>query len=151
MDANRKTGPQFGTITPTNVRTSLGRAAALVAIMAAGTIAFVATPSRVLSQVTQIVTVDVSLVAQGYRASRLIGTGVINEKKEKIGSIDDIIIDTHRDLFAVLQVGGFLGLGAHLVAVPYQSLKVEDGGRTIELPGATKDALKGFAEFKYRS
>ena len=58
MDANRKTGPQFGTITPTNVRTSLGRAAALVAIMAAGTIAFVATPSRVLSQVTQIVAVE---------------------------------------------------------------------------------------------
>src|ERR1700731_4340389 len=150
MDANRKTGPQFGTITPTNVRTSLGRAAALVAIMAAaaGTIAFVATPSRVLSQVTQIVAVDVSLVAQGYRASRLIGTGVINEKKEKIGSIDDIIIDTHRDLFAVLQVGGFLGLGAHLVAVPYQSLKIDDEARTIELPGATKDALKDVAEFR---
>jgi hypothetical protein len=52
-------------------------------------------------------------------------------------------------MFAVLQVGGFLGLGSHLVAVPYDSLKVSDDGKKVELPGATKDELKKLAEFKY--
>jgi hypothetical protein len=50
-----------------------------------------------------------------------------------------------------LQVGGFLGLGGHLVAVPYDNLKFDDESRTIELPGATKDSLKNLNEFKYRS
>jgi hypothetical protein len=49
----------------------------------------------------------------------------------------------------VLQVGGFLGLGGHLVAVPYQSLVLDDTGDKIVLPGATPDELKKLAEFKY--
>jgi hypothetical protein len=50
----------------------------------------------------------------------------------------------------VLQVGGFLGLGGHLVAVPYDSLVIDDEGSKIQLPGASKDELKKLAEFKYR-
>ena len=52
-------------------------------------------------------------------------------------------------LFTVIQVGGFLGLGGRLVAVPYKNLKVEDNGRKITLPGASKDALTKLPEFKY--
>jgi sporulation protein YlmC with PRC-barrel domain len=90
-------------------------------------------------------------LAKGHRASKLIGASVTNDKNENVGSIDDIIIDQKRVLFAVLQVGGFLGIGKHLVAIPYESLQISDDGKKIALPGATKDELKNLAEFKYQT
>ena len=102
-----------------------------------------------LSQGVQLVKVDVSVVGKGFRASKLIGSSVSNEKNERVGKIDDIIIGENNRMFAVLQVGGFLGVGSRLVAVPYDSLKVADDGKKVELPGATKDELKKLAEFKY--
>jgi hypothetical protein len=101
------------------------------------------------SQAVELVVVDVTAVARGYRTSKLKGTNVTNDKNEKIGEIDDIIIGRDKVLFAILQVGGFLGLGAHLVAVPYQSLVIDDTGRKIQLPGASREALKKLQEFKY--
>jgi hypothetical protein len=108
-------------------------------------------PRPGLSQGVQLVQVDVAVVAKGHRVSKLIGNAVSNDKNEKIGTIDDIIIDRDRVLFAVLQVGGFLRIGARLVAVPYQSLVVDDAGRKIELPGATREELQKLAEFKHRT
>jgi sporulation protein YlmC with PRC-barrel domain len=101
------------------------------------------------SQAVELVVVDVKAVARGYRTSKLKGTNVTNDKNEKIGEIDDIIIGRDKVLFAILQVGGFLGLGAHFVAVPYQSLVIDDTGRKIQLPGASREALKKLQEFKY--
>jgi hypothetical protein len=74
----------------------------------------------------------VAAVAKGYRTSKLMGSDVVNDHDERIGTIDDIIIGRDRVLFAVIQVGGFLGLGGHLVAVPYQALILEDtGGKSL--------------------
>jgi sporulation protein YlmC with PRC-barrel domain len=99
----------------------------------------------------QLVKVDLSVVAKGYRISKLIGSNVINDKSEKIGTVDDVIADKDKKQlnFAVLQVGGFLGLGGRLVAVPYDSLVIDDTGQKITLPGATKDELKKLSEFNY--
>jgi sporulation protein YlmC with PRC-barrel domain len=99
----------------------------------------------------QLIKVDLSVVAKGYRMSKLIGRSVINDKNEKIGTIDDVIADKDKQQlsFAVLQVGGFLGLGGRLVAVPYDSLVIDDTGQKITLPGATKDELKKLSEFNY--
>ena len=104
----------------------------------------------VWSQGVQLVKVDVAVVAKGHRVSQLTGSSVTNEKNEKIGTIDDFVIARNRSLFAVLQVGGFLGIGGHLVAVPYDSLVIDDEGTKIQLPGASKDELKKLTEFKYR-
>lgn len=108
-------------------------------------------PRTASSQAVHLVKVDVALVAQGYRASKLIGSGVTNDKNESIGSIDDLVVDKKNVMFAVLQVGGFLGIGKHLVSVPSESLQVSEDGKKIVLPGASKDALKNLAEFKYRT
>src|SRR5580692_4083298 len=99
----------------------------------------------------QLVKVDLSIVAKGYRMSKLIGSSVINDKNEKIGTVDDVIADKdNKQLsFAVLQVGGFLGVGGHLVAVPYDSLVIDDAGQKITLPGASKDELKKLSQFNY--
>jgi hypothetical protein len=49
----------------------------------------------------------------------------------------------------VIQVGGFLGVGGRLVAVPYTELVLDSPGGKITLPGASKDELKKLPEFKY--
>ena len=113
-------------------------------------VALAASPA--LSQAgVALVKVDLSVVSKGYRMSKLIGTTVINDKNEKIGTVDDIVADKDKKLlnFAVLQVGGFLGLGGRLVVVPYDSLQIDETGQKITLPGASKDELKKLSEFNY--
>lgn len=122
-------------------------------ILGGATAAFViaAKPWPAISAAIQLVVVNVTTVAEGYRVSKLIGTDVLNDKNEAIGSIDDIIIGKDRVLFAILQVGGFLGIGGRLVAVSYENLVLDDAGKTIILPGASKDELKKLPEFQYHA
>jgi hypothetical protein len=104
------------------------------------------------NQDIEIVVVDVEAVAGGFRVSELMRSTVVNDSDERIGSIDDFIIGADdRVLFAVLQVGGFLGLGGRLVAIPWDSFVLaDDGGKLkIVLPGATREALKQLPEFTY--
>ena len=102
-------------------------------------------------QPVAIVAVNVETVDEGFRASKLIGDSVINDKGEKIGSIDDIVVGRNGQLFAVLQVGGFLGIGGHRIAVPFNSLVFNQEKHEIELPGATKEALRRLPEIKFPS
>jgi hypothetical protein len=104
-----------------------------------------------LSQIVQLVEVDVKVLGQGFRASELMGENVYNDKNENIGTIDDVIIDKERVLFAVLQVGGFLGIGGRLIAVSPESLAIEhDGSKLkIKLVGGSREALEKSKEFKY--
>jgi hypothetical protein len=99
-------------------------------------------------QVVALVKIDPTTVATGYRASKILGAAVINEAKESIGKIDDLIVsEDGKTPFAVVSVGGFLGMGEHLIAIPYASFKMVDG--KITLPGATKEELKGLTPFFY--
>jgi hypothetical protein len=118
-----------------------------------GTLLAAADPRPVLSQAAvALVQVDVRAVAAGYRASKLIGTTVYNDKDDKIGSLDDLIVGKDKKvLFAVLQVGGFLRMGGHLIAVPVDELQIDDQGKKITLPGASQDELKKLPEFKYET
>src|ERR1700760_2339774 len=124
------------------------RSRPLAFAMTAATIAAFATigPTRVPAQDVALVKVDVSVLAKGYRASKLIGSGVVNDKNEKIGSIDDLILSQDKVLAAVLQVRGFLVIASRRVAVPYESLQLEEAAHKIVLPGATKDELRKLAE-----
>ena len=85
------------------------------------------------------------------RASAFIGETVYNGKGDKVGTVDDLIL--HRNdkvLYAVLSVGGFLGVGDRLVAVPFDSLtfgtKQVDG---LVVYDTTKEKLKAQPEFHY--
>ena len=101
-------------------------------------------------QTVAIAKVDPSTLATGYRTSKVVGATVVNEANETVGTIDDLIITPNERVpFAVLSVGGFLGMGSKYVVVPYSSLQVKD--RRMMLPGATKDTLKALPEFKYAS
>jgi hypothetical protein len=98
----------------------------------------------------QLVVVDVVQVANGYRASKLRGVTVSNPQNQKIGELDDLIVGKDRVLFAIVEVGGFLGIGSHLIAVSYNSLQINEDGSRIVLPGATREQVKALPEFKYR-
>lgn len=102
-----------------------------------------------VAQNVVVVNVDVKEVAKGYRATNLVGANVENSTGKTIGSIDDLIVDREKVLFAILQVGGFLGIGGFLVAVPYNSLQVNADGSKIVLAQGSKDELQKLPEFKY--
>jgi hypothetical protein len=62
--------------------------------------------------------------------------------------VDDVILTPDNFAsFAVVGVGGFLGLGKHDVAIPMQQLEIASDG--FVLPGGTKDNLKAMPKFEY--
>jgi sporulation protein YlmC with PRC-barrel domain len=100
------------------------------------------------SQTVDLAKVDVQKLSAGYRASKVIGSSVLNDTNEIIGKIDDLLVSPDgKAPFVVLSIGGFLGIGARLVVVPYDSLKLVEN--KIVLPVGTKDTLKMLPEFKY--
>jgi PRC-barrel domain len=99
-------------------------------------------------QTVEITKVDVQKVAAGYRASKVIGSSVVNDANETIGKIDELLVTRDgNEPYAVLSVGGFLGMGTHLVVIRYDSLKFADN--KIVLPGGSKDGLKMLPAFQY--
>ncbi|HEY5504271.1 MAG TPA: PRC-barrel domain-containing protein [Sedimentisphaerales bacterium] len=99
-------------------------------------------------QSVEITKVDVQKVAAGYRASKVVGSSVINDANQTIGKIDDLLVTRDgKEPYAVLSVGGFLGMGTRLVVIRYDSLKFADN--KIVLPGGTKDGLKMLPAFQY--
>jgi len=59
-----------------------------------------------------------------WRASKLVGVNVYNDANEKIGDINDVILDKAGKVEnVILGVGGFLGMGEHYVAVGNDKLK----------------------------
>ena len=59
-----------------------------------------------------------------WRASKMVGLSVYNDNNESIGSINDLLTEKDGKIKAVvIGVGGFLGVGEHLVAIPYEKVK----------------------------
>ena len=99
-------------------------------------------------QSVEITKVDVQKVAAGYRASKVVGSSVVNDANQTIGKIDDLLVTRDgKEPYAVLSVGGFLSMGTRLVVIRYDSLKFADN--KIVLPGGTKDGLKMLPAFQY--
>ena len=101
-----------------------------------------------VQQPVAIAKVDVQTVQGGYRASKVIGSKVLNDTNETIGKIDDLLVTRDgKEPYAVLSIGGFLGIDSKLVVIRYDSLKFVDN--TIVLPGGTKDGLSILPAFEY--
>ena len=88
-------------------------------------------------------------VSKGWSAKRqILGQPVFNDKNERVGSIDDIIIAPDKAVsYAIINAGGFTGLTKHDVAIPVSQLKLVD--KKLVLAGATKEALKASPPFEY--
>jgi sporulation protein YlmC with PRC-barrel domain len=96
-----------------------------------------------------VTVVEMEAIILGWSARKdLLGKAVVNDAKEKIGQIEDIIITPDSAAsYAIIGVGGFLGIGERRVAIPFQQIKMRNSA--LVLPGATRDALKALPEFKY--
>lgn len=98
--------------------------------------------------------IDMEAVISGWSVRKtLLKQAVVNEKNQRIGTVDDIIITPDPDgkmrsaSFAIIGVGGFLGLKQHDVAIPVAQLELRDG--RLMLPGASREVLKALPEFEY--
>ena len=101
-------------------------------------------------QTVMITKVDPQSLVTGYRTSKVVGSTVYNEANEAVGTIDDLFVTPNDKVpFAILSVGGFLGMGTKYVVVPYSNLQVSN--KKMILPGATKESLKALPDFKYAS
>ncbi len=88
------------------------------------------------------------------RASQLIGKNVENAQGENLGEIKDLIIDVNNErvFYAVLEFGGFLGMGEKLFAYPVRAFKHTGNSMDKLVLNVDKDKLKaapGFARDKW--
>jgi sporulation protein YlmC with PRC-barrel domain len=90
-------------------------------------VAFAQTPSATTDRtdMAPAATSGMSSSFEGdWRASKVVGLNVYNDNNESVGSINDLLTDKTGNIKAVvIGVGGFLGVGEHLVAVPYEKVK----------------------------
>jgi len=101
------------------------------------------------STVVGSATAELRKVTAGWSANRqVLGQAVFNDKNERIGAVDDVVIAPDKAIsYAIIGAGGFLGVGRHDVAIPVSQLTQVDG--KFVLAGATKDGLKAMPSFEY--
>jgi sporulation protein YlmC with PRC-barrel domain len=90
------------------------------------------------------------VVTVGWSAKRqVLGEPVYNEKSERIGTVDDVVIaaDMARS-YAIIGVGAYLGTDKRDIVVRLSQLIRQVDGSFV-LVGATKDALKALPPFEY--
>jgi PRC-barrel domain len=97
-----------------------------------------------------VTTIELNDVIKGWSARRqLLGQHVYNDKGEKVGEIEDIIISPEKNVsYGIVSSGGFLGIGSHDIAIPSNQFHMGDKGRLV-LPGATKETLRAMPQFEY--
>jgi sporulation protein YlmC with PRC-barrel domain len=86
-----------------------------------------------------------------WRASEAMGLAVYNRGGERIGEIDDMILDgSGRVTAAIVGVGGFLGMGERKVAVTFSSFVMtrEANGNQRLVVDLSKTALQSAPEYK---
>jgi hypothetical protein len=88
---------------------------------------------------------DTSSFKGNWRSSKLVGLNVYNDSNESLGSINDLLTDKSGNIKAVvIGVGGFLGVGEHLVAVAFDKVKFVDdpiaytGASSAPAPGGAR-------------
>ena len=95
-------------------------------------------------------TVENARLQGGQRASRVIGATIYGLENEAIGAVEDLIFTpAGGPPVAILSVGGFLGIGARLVALPYERLQYNAERERWTLPGATRDSLRALPAYSH--
>ena len=71
---------------------------------------------------------------------------MVNTKGDKVGKIEDVVLDPTGKYYAVVSVGGFLGIGDKDVALPLNDLQLGQGEAYL-MSAATEDQLKQMPEY----
>lgn len=93
--------------------------------------------------------IPASRLGQAQKASKLIGTSVNNLQDEKLGKVENILLDlaSGRIVAVIVSSGGFLGMGDELSAVPPSALRFTADRDTLQLD-ASKEMLSNAPHFK---
>lgn len=120
--------------------------------LAFGSVAFAQTTApAATAPADTAVTTDAKkeMVAGWSIKDTVMGKNVHNENDDKVGDIRDVILNEEgQATYYVIGAGGFLGLGEHDVAIPYD--KVQRSNDKFMLMGYTKDQLKDLPKVEVR-
>ncbi len=96
---------------------------------------------------------DSSLITDHWLASDVYQASVYDPKQNKIGSVDDLVINKDGTISkAVIGVGGFLGVDQKDVAIPFDDLKVaSNSDKSWLVLDITKDQLKAAPSFDFKA
>ena len=87
---------------------------------------------------------------RAMRVSELVGKSVYNSAGERVGEIDEVVVNRNsRATAAVVGVGGFLGMGEKKVVVPFDSMRMQ--GDRIVAPSLTKDSVNSMQSYNDES
>lgn len=140
--------------------------AVLVACTLAAPLAMAQTATPPTPSTNNASTAAAPVAAGGqWRASKLMGVAIYNQQNEKIGDVNEILVDgSGRVDGVIVGVGGFLGMGEHDVKMSIDKIRFtnEAGKTTTGSSGgskqwypdrgtvnASKDELKAMPQFKY--
>jgi len=119
-------------------------------LLSAAVIGMTATGANAQSMTTPVTPIAPSMTvapANTVMLSELIDLNVRSTTDEKVGEIEDIILDGDGKISrVVLSVGGFLGMGDHHVAVAWSDLRF-DPARKVAIVSMDKEQLKAAPEF----
>jgi hypothetical protein len=92
---------------------------------------------------------ELGLAAKGWSIKKnMLAMPVYNDNNDHLGMIDDLVVTRDKAIcYAIIGVGGYLGLGSYDVAIPVHRLRMNKS--QITLPGATTESLKAIPAFKY--
>ena len=85
-------------------------------------------------------------------SSKLVGMDVYNNQNDKLGQVEDLVVDNGKTISGVVvSVGGFLGMGEHYVLIDPASIVVSDkDGSMKAVVDTNKDNLKAAPAFTYK-
>jgi putative membrane protein len=77
---------------------------------------------------------------------QVLGSRVVNAEGQEVGEIEDLVLDQNQIAYAVVSVGGLLGLGEKRVAVPLDDLQLGEG-ETYLMSSATQEQLEQMPQY----
>jgi len=114
--------------------------AALAALLACASPAALAATSHPASNEPQV-----TIQTDQLRAHKMIGAAVYDRMNQKIGSVQDLVLNKDGTVAeVVVGVGRFLGMGGKNVAVKFSDIKTDNNRLTLD---RTKDQLKQMASY----
>jgi hypothetical protein len=94
------------------------------ALLASAAFAQTPAPPATADRAVAPVAASDSIYDGNWRTSKVVGLSVYNGNNESLGSINDLLTDKSGNIKGVvIGVGGFLGVGEHLVAVSFDKIK----------------------------
>ncbi len=108
------------------------------------------TNTNLVSSALGLTAEELKTAAKGWSIKKnMLGMPVYNDNNDHLGVIEDLVVTRDKAIcYAIIGVGGYLGLGIYDVAIPVFHLRMNKSQLT--LPNATTESLKAIPAFKYQ-